>query len=165
MPRPNALYERWYPSVACRHKPGQTYTKYPCVCGRELWPPRGRGRGESLHSPRRIVAKLNAVEAYKLHLAGWTYQQIAARLGYQTRQGAWRAVRRTLDAVTAQRNWEEQSRQYGGRPRREITQADLDAVLASYAADDRIAADRLETMQEQLVALVASQARRVTSKV
>src|SRR5690349_15866657 len=35
--------------------PGRTYTRY-------TWPPRGRGRGESLTSPRRIEAKLRTVE-------------------------------------------------------------------------------------------------------
>ena len=85
----------------CRHTPAQTYTREPCVCGRELWPPRGRGRGESLLSPRRIAAKMRAVEAMRLNVMDYTWEQIAAQLGYRTRGGAWRAVQRLRDDQAA----------------------------------------------------------------
>lgn len=85
----------------CRHTPAQTYTREPCSCGRPLWPPRGRGRGESLLSPRRIAAKLRAIEAWRLNLMGYTWEAIAAQLGYRTRGGAWRAVQRLRDGQAA----------------------------------------------------------------
>jgi hypothetical protein len=75
--------------------PGRTYT-------RETYPPRGRGRGESLTSPRRIKAKLRALQVFKLHLAGLTYAQIARRLGFRDASGAYRAQKRMLDRI----NWD-----------------------------------------------------------
>jgi hypothetical protein len=165
MPRPNALYESWHPSPGCRHKPGQTYTRYPCSCGREVWPPRGRGRGESLYSPRRIEAKLRAVEAFKLRCQGWRFKQIAAHLGYGSAKSAWRAWRRTLDEVTAQRNYEERRRAEGGRPHYpRPTQWEVDQVMASYAADERMANERVDAVQEQMLVLLAEAKRRVRSE-
>lgn len=86
------------PYVACSHfDPRQTFTHAPCSCGRTLWPPRGRGRGESLSSPRRINAMLRAVEVYRLRVHGeYSYDLIARRLGFRDRSGAWRAERRLL---------------------------------------------------------------------
>ena len=85
------------------HAPGRTYC-------RACWPPRGRGRGESLTSARRINAKLRAYEAVKMwggftSMPKWlggnncTLEHIAHTLGYKTRGGAWRAIRRTLAEV------------------------------------------------------------------
>jgi hypothetical protein len=57
------LHPRWlYPHGVLADvtpRPERTYT-------RATWPPRGRGRGESLTSPRRIEAKLRAHKAYAL---------------------------------------------------------------------------------------------------
>src|SRR5215831_12280469 len=89
--------DNWDGERLCPHMPEQTYTRYPCSCGRELWPPRGRGRGESLLSPRRIAAKLKALDALALHCKGYTYRVIAATLGYRTTSGAWQAVQRIRD--------------------------------------------------------------------
>ena len=61
--------------------------------------PRGRGRGESKTSPRRIEAKRRAAEALKLRARGATYAAIARRLGYRDASGAWRAIDRTLVAT------------------------------------------------------------------
>jgi hypothetical protein len=80
---------RQRPSCARYHAPGKTYCS-------DCWPPRGRGRGESLYSPRRIRAKLRAQSAVRLHLKGLTYEDIARTLGYKDRSGAWRAIMRNL---------------------------------------------------------------------
>jgi hypothetical protein len=77
-------------------EPGNTYTH-------ETWPPRGRGRGESLYSVRRIAAKLRAIEVIRLHGDGLTWQTIAAKLGFADASGPYRAYRRTLDRL----NWNE----------------------------------------------------------
>lgn len=106
-PRPTAsAYGNYDPMRACEHTPADTYTREPCSCGRELWPPRGRGRGESLTSPRRIAAKMKALDALELHAHGWTYERIARRLGYRDASGAWRAVQRIRDQEAAWRNYE-----------------------------------------------------------
>lgn len=71
--------------------PGNTYN-------RDTWPPRGRGRGESLTSVRRISAKLRCNEAYTLRTEyGYTWEVIANKLGYRDASGPYRAVRRALD--------------------------------------------------------------------
>lgn len=70
---------------------------------RETWPPRGRGRGESLTSPRRIAAKQRAAKALQLRMDGYTWRMIAASLGYKCPSGAWRAVRRCVNRVDAYR--------------------------------------------------------------
>lgn len=71
-------------------EPGRTFT-------RQTWPPPKRGRGESLLSPRRVEAKLRAVEAIKLRKEGMTWAKIAAHLGYSQASGAFKAVQRMLD--------------------------------------------------------------------
>jgi hypothetical protein len=100
------------PERECRHTPAQRYTRRPCSCGRTLWPPHGRGRGESLTSPRRVDAKLKALEAMHLHVAGETYKDIARRLGYRSASGAWMAVQRLRDADSAWRRWELETGQH-----------------------------------------------------
>jgi hypothetical protein len=72
--------------------PGHTYTRY-------TWPPRGRGRGESLYSPRRIAAKLRAYQVIRLHVAGYTYEQIAHAPGFRDASGPYRAMKRTFDRI------------------------------------------------------------------
>src|SRR5258708_5360815 len=66
--------------------PGRTYT-------RRTFPPRGRGRGESLMSPRRIEAKLRALRVIQLRACGCTYAVIARRLGFRDGSGAYRAMK------------------------------------------------------------------------
>jgi hypothetical protein len=80
--------------------PGNTYT-------RETWPPRGRGRGESLSSPRRIAAKFRATAVIRMRMGGATWTSIAAALGYRDHSGAYRAWKRTLDRL----NWDDQRRE------------------------------------------------------
>jgi hypothetical protein len=75
---------------------GHYYTRY-------TWPPRGRGRGESMWSPRRIAAKLRAIEVFRLRCAGLTWQAIASATGFKDASGAYRAYRRVLDRLL----WEE----------------------------------------------------------
>lgn len=72
--------------------PGCTYTRY-------TWPPRGRGRGESLYSPRRIKAKLRAVEVIRMRIDSYTWQHIAHTLGYKDASGPYRAYKRTIDRL------------------------------------------------------------------
>ncbi len=72
--------------------PGRWYT-------RATWPPRGRGRGESMTSPRRIEAQLKAAQAFELWRSGLTWEQVAVRLGYANKSGPWRAVRRMFDRI------------------------------------------------------------------
>jgi hypothetical protein len=70
-----------------------------------VYPPRGRGRGEALTSPRRIKAKLRALEAMKLHSAGMTWVAIAAKLGYKSRSGPLKAVDRMMADCDAYPRW------------------------------------------------------------
>lgn len=72
--------------------PGCHYTK-------DTYPPRGRGRGESLLSPRRIKARYRVREAVRLRRSGHTWQTIATTLGYSDPSGPWRAIRRTCDRI------------------------------------------------------------------
>lgn len=72
--------------------PGRTYT-------RETWPPRGRGRGESLTSDRRIRAKLRTVEVIRLRAQEHTWQEIANRLGFKDPSGPYRAMKRAIDRI------------------------------------------------------------------
>jgi hypothetical protein len=72
--------------------PGRTYT-------RQTWPPRGRGRGESLTSPRRLKAKSRAAEVLRLRGQGFTWQQIAQRTGFADPSGPYHAYKRTLDRL------------------------------------------------------------------
>lgn len=84
----------------CEHKPWQTYSRYPCECGRSLWPPRGRGRGEPLTSPRRVEALVRAQVALEMRQErDATWGEIAAALGFTCRASAWKAVRRALDRI------------------------------------------------------------------
>jgi hypothetical protein len=87
------------PYIGCTHAPDTSYTRHPCSCGRTYWPPIGRGRGESLTSPRRLAAKMRAVEVLRLHVRGASYAEIAARLGYRDASGAWRAEQRLLAMI------------------------------------------------------------------
>ena len=73
-------------------RPGRTYT-------RATWPPRGRGRGESLSSPRRCDAKLKAIRALRMRRAGYTWQTIAKSLGFKDASGPWRCVNRAISRL------------------------------------------------------------------
>jgi hypothetical protein len=53
-------------------------------------------------SPRIIAEKEKAQQAIDLRKAGATYEQIAAQLGYSSRQSACRAVARLLKAHTVE---------------------------------------------------------------
>ncbi|SRR6266516_308224 len=77
--------------------PGRTYTAH-------TWPPRGRGRGESLTSPRRIAAKLRTIEVLRLRTASHTWQEIARATGFRDASGPYRAYKRAIDRIT----WNEQ---------------------------------------------------------
>lgn len=91
----NPAYDPW---VYCQHTSDLTYTRNPCSCGRTFWPPRGRGRGESLLSPRRIEATLRTSEILRLRIAGMTYAAIGRRLG-MSKSGVWRAERRAMQST------------------------------------------------------------------
>ena len=88
--------------------PGNTYTRL-------TWPPRGRGRGESLYSPRRIEAKLRACEVMQLRAVGHTWASIARATGFKDASGAYRAMKRALDRVDwdRDRRYELFKEQYG----------------------------------------------------
>lgn len=79
-------------------QPCHTYT-------RATWPPRGRGRGESLLSPRRIEAKLRTIEVIELRRQGHTWDSIARTLGFKDPSGPYRAMKRAMDRV----DWDRQS--------------------------------------------------------
>jgi hypothetical protein len=148
------------PFAECRHKPWQTYTREPCSCGRELWPPRGRGRGESLNSPRRVAAKQKAIEAMKLRRQGYRWRVIAAQVGYATPQGAHRAVQRTVDLSTAIRNYNEWRRAEGGRPHdRRPSAQECERLLREIDADLRatrqMADVRIEIAEDYLARTLA----------
>ena len=84
------VVDEWHPQgCMCdvTPRPGHTYV-------RATWPPRNRGRGESLTSPRRMASKFRALRAFQLRIEGYTWRQIAARLGFKDKSGAWRAVNR-----------------------------------------------------------------------
>lgn len=85
--------------------PGCTYT-------RDTWPPRGRGRGESLTSPRRLEAKLRAVEVIRMRIDGNTWQAIARSLGFRDASGPYRAFRRTIDRLDWDRDRKAELRKY-----------------------------------------------------
>lgn len=79
--------------LACKryHAPGRTYC-------RDCWPPRGRGRGESLTSPRRIDAKLRSIDVLQLRAEyRMSWAEIARRLGFKGRSGAYMAYRRAMN--------------------------------------------------------------------
>lgn len=87
--------------------PGQTYTRL-------TWPPRGRGRGESLTSPRRMRAKFRAVEVVRLRLQEHcTWEEIARRTGFADPSGAYRAMKRALDRI----DWDNAERERRRRRR------------------------------------------------
>jgi hypothetical protein len=90
--------------VSCDHdRRKTTYTRQPCVCGRPLWPPRGRGRGESLLSPRRAQVWLRTGDMYSDYWRGMSWRKIAKKYGYAGPSGAWQAVYRHRDAVPGSR--------------------------------------------------------------
>lgn len=62
---------------------------------------RGRGRGESRWSPRRIDARLRQVRAIEMRTAGATCREIAAACGYKTPSGASKAIWRAIREVNA----------------------------------------------------------------
>lgn len=125
----------------CEHTPDDAYTRAPCSCGRELYPLRGRGKGEPLSSPRRIKAKLKAIEAEKLSIQGYTYATIARKLGYQTPSGVAKALQRLRDYRDAWRLYEERTGHRRYMSRAQVVQAYLD----SQEADQEI-----EALQERL---------------
>lgn len=70
--------------------PGNTYSRYD-------WPPRQRGRGESLTSPRRIAAKFRTKRVIELRAQGLTWAAIARATGYKHASGPYRAMKRAVD--------------------------------------------------------------------
>lgn len=98
-------------------RPGRTYT-------RETWPPRGRGRGESLTSARRLAAKLRTVEVLRLRRAGCTWQEIARATGFRDASGPYRAVKRATERIDwDKQRYEEMQRAPGRRPLRKLSPA------------------------------------------
>lgn len=143
----------------CEHTPDQTYTREPCSCGRSLWPPRGRGRGESLTSPRRLDAKLKGLDVWELHRRGWTYKQIARQLGYADASGAWRAEQRLRDQQTAWLNYEERT---GHRPynRHQPTPQEL-ASMSEYLQQKIAGTDPDTVMDNERIAAAVERVQRL----
>lgn len=159
------------PERECEHRPGTTYTRQPCSCGRELWPPRGRGRGESLLSPRRIAAKLRTIEAMQLHGQGYSYKQIAQKLGYADHSGPAHAVQRIRDQEAAWYRWQEEQRQDGQRRYRQgegmPTPAEAARILAALDEELRtggLDGQRLADAKRRLRALLVDKGRRSARK-
>lgn len=86
-------------------RPGHTYT-------RDTWPPRGRGRGQSLTSPRRIEAKLRAQRVIQLRMQGMTWDTIARIEGFKDRSGPFRAVQRAFSHLDNDRARSEYYQRY-----------------------------------------------------
>lgn len=129
------------PFRECQHTPDQHFTREPCSCGRPLWPPRGRGRGESPSSPRRIAAMQRTCEAHRLYAEGWSYEAIARALGYRDRSGPWRALQRLRDWDAAWRNYEART---GHHPRwRDVHPLLLLDVAPSDPPDGRCTPDAI----------------------
>jgi hypothetical protein len=57
-------------------------------------------RNKNQTSPQTTAAKLKAAKALELRMEGKTFEAIAEELGYAGKQGAYDAVKRSLDAVT-----------------------------------------------------------------
>jgi hypothetical protein len=65
--------------------------------------PKGKqGRGESKTSPRMIKAREKEGRALELRLYGANYEGIAEQLGYADASGAYKAISRALDRLTAE---------------------------------------------------------------
>jgi hypothetical protein len=161
-----SVMDNWDGERLCPHRPDQRYTRYPCSCGRELWPPRKRGRGESLFSPRRVEAKLKALDALALRGKGHPYRVIAARLGYNTTSGAYQAVQRLRAQEAEWARWEEAT---GRRPytRHQPTQAQLQRAIDTLEAElatGGVDGEHLEASTERLRRLLVRHARRKNVK-
>ena len=135
----------WDPQRFCEHTPNDAYTRAPCSCGRPLWPPKGRGRGESMLSRRRVAARLKTVEAEKLRVQGYSYQAIADMLGYATASGVWRALQRLRDYRAAWRLYEDRT----GHRRYQRSVDAAQAYVARQEADQEIEVE-IEALQERL---------------
>lgn len=83
-----------------------------CTFTRATWPPRGRGRGESLTSPRRIEAKLRTAQIIRLRKDGHTWDTIARMCGFKDPSGPWRAVRRAYDRIDYERYSKQQLKKF-----------------------------------------------------
>jgi hypothetical protein len=57
-------------------------------------------RGGKKTSPLTVAAKAKAAKALELRMEGKTFDAIAEELGYAGKQGAYDAVKRSLDAIT-----------------------------------------------------------------
>lgn len=51
-------------------------------------------------SPETALAKVKAAKALELRMEGKTFEQIAVETGYNSKQAAYDAVKRSLDAIT-----------------------------------------------------------------
>jgi hypothetical protein len=76
--------------------PGNDWTK-------DTWPPRGRGRGESRYSPRRIDASFKALKVMRLRTEGYHWSTIAKICGYADHSGAYYAYWRLMDRLNHER--------------------------------------------------------------
>lgn len=126
------------PFRECKHTPDQVYTHEPCSCGRPCWPPRGRGRGESLTSPRRIAALERAQQAATLYADGWTYEAIAKALGFADKSGAWRALQRRRDYGAAWSNYHDRRKKKSDDPWPWPTMADVKRERRSAQKQERL---------------------------
>ena len=97
---------------------------------------------------RHRDSRARAAEAYDMHLDGYSWQDIADKLGFRGRSGAQTAVNRHLAATTpdpshiARRKWIDAKRRLRARVSRQLALAeqaeDADAVAALSKAVDRI---------------------------
>lgn len=72
-------------------------------------------RNSSKTSPETAAAKVRAAQAMELRLAGKTFDEIAQIVGYAGKQGAYDAVKRSLDAIIRE-------------PAEELRKADLERL-------------------------------------
>ncbi len=58
------------------------------------------GRNGKVTSPETAAAKLKAAKALELRMEGKTFEAIAQEAGYNSKQAAYDAVKRSIDAIT-----------------------------------------------------------------
>src|SRR6266566_7780152 len=95
----DVIYDEFHPQgvyADVTPRPGRTYT-------RATWPPRKRGRGAALDSPRRCEAKLRTIKALQMRRAGYGWPAIARMLGFKDASGPWRAVNRAVTRIEHER--------------------------------------------------------------
>lgn len=120
-----------------------------------------RQRNGAQTSPETAEAKIRAARALELRMEGKTFEEIAQEAGYNSRQAAYDAVRRSLAAITRE-------------PAEELLRLDLERLdkmwgihyLNAQAGDVQALAACLKVMERRakLLGLDAPERKEVTGK-